>query len=239
MTLKFRLRTWVAAFAFGALAIPAIAQDAKLNTIVVTGSKIDTEGLAAMPNVYIRVPADFVQFGVNCQSSTRDVTERKDELRGQFDKIKAWAAAGEGYELNGGVAGEETIPLDTLNFDEIARGQYGNSLTFSLVLSADVQKEETFDGVKLRVKQDIDSIEAVGRSECFLDDDQYLGVRNIDEHRKTLLRNLAVEVQNMKTIFGKSAVMVSGLESRVISQPSGSLILDVFIPYSLKIEIED
>ena len=74
--------------------------------------------------------------------------------------------------------------------------------------------------------------------ECYVGDDQYLGVRNIDVHRKTLLKQIAAEMKDMREIFGKSAVEVTGLEARVISQPSGSLIVDVFLPYKLTLTSE-
>lgn len=220
------------------LCLTAQAQERMLNTVTVTAQRIDVDDLAAMPNVFIRVPADFIQFSLTCQSATRDAAERKTELETQFNTLVKWAADEAGYELFGGEAGEETIPLDTISFHEILKSVYGNRQTFELVLTADVLKDETFDGVKLRVTKKVEAMKTAGRVECYVGDDQYLGVRNIDVHRKTLLKQIAAEMKDMREIFGKSAVEVTGLEARVISQPSGSLIVDVFLPYKLTLTSE-
>ncbi len=238
MTLFKSVTATIASLALSGLCLAAQAQELRQNTITVTGSRIDVDDLAAMPNVFIRVPADFIQFGLACQSATRDASERKTELETQFNALVKWAADKEGYELFGGEAGKETIPLDTISFHEIQRTVYGNRQTFTLVLTADAMKDETFDGVKLRVTEEVEAMKSAGRVECYLSDNQFLGVRDIDEHRKTLLKEIAKEMKDMRTIFGKSAVEVTGLESRVISQPSGSMIVDVFLPYKLTLTSE-
>ena len=219
-------------------ATSALAQDDRMQSISVTAMRLNSDELEANPQVYLRLPADFVVFSLTCQSSTRDVAERTREMSGQFDALLAWDDSDDTIELNGGEAGYEMIPRDTISFGEIYRSGYNNIGSFSLVLSVDVAKDETFDALKLRTNTMIDKLKTVGRTECFSNDDQFLGIRGVDKHRVTLLRRLNDEATSLREIFGAGQVRLTGLERRVVSQPSGSLTMDVFIPYTLSLELD-
>ena len=212
---------------------PAVAQE-KLQNIVVTASRIDIDDLVTAPAIYRRVPADFVQVAVVYQSGTRDAGERRAELSTMFDRLKKAVAGAEGYALYGGTLGESSAPIDTVLFDDVYR-TYGNQGSFTLTLSVDTRQDETFDKLMARTAAFVKAIKAAGRTEAYLGDEQFLGARHTDKHREALLSDLGAEVRMLQEVFGASKVTVEGLESRVITQPSGPLEMEIFIPYELTV----
>ncbi len=227
----------LAGLALLAAGVPAMAQE-RQEMVVVTGSRISSGGGAAsnVPSIYLRLPADFVQFGMTCQSATRDTVERRAELEAQYETVLAWAEAMGGYEVTGGSAGEDMIPLDTISFRELLNSRYGGGETFNLILNVDVCEGETFDGLKLRVEEGR-LPQDQGRAECFLQDDQFIGIRGLQEHRRTLLGMIAQEAEELKTVFGANRVNVRGLENQARSFISGSLSIDVYVPYDIDVSI--
>jgi hypothetical protein len=216
------------------MAGPATAQG-QLQNVVVTASQIDIDDLVAAPAVYRRVPADFVQVAVTYQSGTRDAAERKAELATMFDRLKKAITGAEGYALYGGTLGESSAPIDTILFDDVYRS-YGNQSSFTLTMSIDTRPAETFDKLMERTSKFVKDIKAAGRAEAFLGDEQFLGARHTDKHREALLNDLGAEVRMLRQMFDASEITVTGLESRVITQPSGPLEMEIFIPYTLTIE---
>ncbi len=232
------LRRWAVAFGIAPMLVfGADAQDRTAN-VVVTATRLNPEDLQKTPNVFLRVPADFVQFGLTCQSSTRDVADRRRELEGTFESLLDWDLRTDGFELNGGEAGYEIVPMETVSFDEIySEFGYQAGGGFDLTLAVDIRNDENFEGVKGRVESALDGMAFRGRVECFSADEQFLGLRGLDEHRADLLQSISDEVEQLQAAMGADKVTVTGLESRVISQPSGALSMDVFIPYLISLEV--
>ncbi|MBD3770274.1 MAG: hypothetical protein IE925_09000 [Rhodobacterales bacterium] len=223
------LAIFAGAFASG----PAAAQD-QLQNIVVTASRIDIDDLVAAPAIYRRVPADFVQVEVVYQSGTRDANERRAELSTMFDRLKKAVADAEGYALYGGTLGESSAPIDTVLFGDVY-SSYATQGSFTLTLSVDTREGESFDKLMERAAAFVKAIKVAGRAEAYLGDEQFLGARHTDKHREALLSDLGAEVRMLEQVFGASKVTVEGLESRVITQPSGPLEMEIFIPYKLTV----
>ncbi|KJS25938.1 MAG: hypothetical protein VR75_09210 [Hyphomonadaceae bacterium BRH_c29] len=213
----------------------AHAQEGRLQSITVTASMIDRDDLLAAPAIYRRVQADFIQVDVSYQSGTRDAAERKAELATMFERLKAAVSKTQGYALEGGALGESSAPIDTVLFDDIYSA-YGAQGSFTLIMSIDTRPGESFDKLMERAGKFVEDIKAAGRTEAFLGDEQYLGARHTDKHREALLNDLQAEVRSLQQVFRASKVSLTGLESRVITQPSGPLELEIFIPYKLTVE---
>ena len=234
------LKPVLVSLVFLGMATPvAVAQDARMNSIVVTASKVDTDDIRSLPNVFRRIPADFVLVGVTFQSGTRDAAERRAELKTVFDNALVAARANSEISFTAGEPGESMAPIETVLFEDIYRTGYGSTNgSFSLVMSVDTRKGDKFDQVVERGAAFIKAVPLSGRAEGYLDDDQFLGARDTDKHRADLLSDIKAEVVAMKTMFAPSKVQLSGLESRVITQPTGPLELDIFIPYNLTVTSE-
>lgn len=239
MNIVFRSALALLAGSMAMQAPAALAQD-RMNNVVVTAQKrVDNGNGEVDPQVFLRVPAEFVQFDLTCQSATRSVSDRNKELEAQFSALIAWDKDADKYELTGGEAGFEMIPIDTVSFREILQTQYNNTSRFNLVLLVDVDEGEAFDKLKSRANGALKAISSEGRVECYFGDDQYLGIRGLDAHRQDLLKAIATDAQLMNDVFGDGKIEITGLESRVMSRASGTLTMDVFIPYTMSIEVDD
>ncbi len=218
-------------------ALPAGAQEMarQMSNIVVTASRIDIEDLVAAPAIYRRVPADFVQMTVTYQSGTRDDGDRRSELETMFGRLKKAVGETAGYGLYGGSLGESSAPIDTVLFTDVY-STYGTQGSFTLTLSVDTKPDESFDKLMDRTGAFLQGIKSAGRSEAFLGDEQFLGARGTDKHRAALLDDIAAEVKALRASLAPAKVTISGLESRVITQPSGPLEMEIFIPYRLTVE---
>lgn len=215
---------------------PAGAQEVRsLETVTVTASRIDSDSLRTAPAIYRRIPADFVLVEVSFQSGSRDPAARKRELDTMFGRLKKAVSDTAGYDLLGGELGASSAAIDTVLFDDIY-ADYSGQGHFTLTLSIDTSPGESFDLLMRRAEAFLAKVKTEGRAEAYLGDEQYLGARGTDKHRADLIADITEEVTTLRLAFRPAVVTVTGLESRVVTQPSGPLELEIFIPYTLAIE---
>lgn len=213
---------------------PALAQD--MERVIVTANRVEASDMRSAPAVYRQIPADFVLVAVTYQSATRDTGERAKELETMFDRLRAKAAKTAGYSLQGGTLGQSMAEIDTVLFTDVYTTDYSGTGRFTLTLSIDTKPEESFEGLMKRAQKFVDDIAVAGRAESYLGNDQFIGARDVAKHRADLVNDIATEVRTLKASFAPASVTLTGLEGRIITQPSGPLELEIFIPYTLVIE---
>ncbi len=217
------------------LATPsALAQ--RLERMVVTSNTIDAENMRQAPAVFRRVQADFIQVGLGCQSGSRDLSERRSELETVFGRVKGAAKTGSGFTLSGGDIGFSASPIDTVLFGDIF-SDFGTNGNFNLILAIDTREGETFDQAMARAKGFVEGIDMAGRTECFLGDAQFLGISNANAYRDALLKDIQTEIATLRGLFAPAILTITGLEGRIVTQPSGPLELEIFVPYTLTVEV--
>jgi hypothetical protein len=221
---------------FAVAATPSLAQERMQEMVVVTGMRVDASDVRPTPSVYRKIRADFIMVDANFQSATRDSSERRKELEAMFDQAVKAAADTPGFAVQAGEAGSSLSPIETTLFSDIYTSRYGNSGSFTLALSIDTRPGERFSAAMERGEAFIEGLEGAGRAEAYLEDEQYIGARGTAQHRKDLLADIKAEVEAVKAQFAPADVTVTGLQSRVITQPSGPLELEIFIPYTLTVE---
>ncbi|MEQ9506171.1 MAG: hypothetical protein RLO80_07845 [Hyphomonas sp.] len=212
----------------------ALAQE--VERMMVTSNQLAESQRRSAPAVYRQVPADFVMVALTYQSATRDTGERAKELETMFTRLKAEVAEADGLSLSGGTLGQSSADIDTVLFTDVYQTDYGGTGRFTLTLSIDTRKDESFEALMARAKAFVNAIEMAGRTEAYLGDNQFIGAHNVTKHRADLVRDIATEVKGLKTSFAPARVTLTGLESRIITQPSGPLELEIFIPYTLTVE---
>jgi hypothetical protein len=200
---------------------PALAQG--MERMMVTSNRVEEAERRSAPAVYRQIPADFVMVAVTYQSASRDTAERTKELETMFNRLKAEAARTDGYKLSGGTLGQSTADIDTVLFTDVYTTDYNNTGRFTLTLSIDTKPDESFERL-------------MARAQAFISDDQFIGARDVTRHRADLVADIASEVKALKASFAPARVTLTGLESRIITQPSGPLELEIFIPYTLTLE---
>lgn len=210
------------------------AQDA-LESIVVTGTRIDSNAFSStnVPNVRLRVPADFVLFEATFVNGDLDLERRKTDLEKTFQRIRREDENRNDIEILIGDA-EQSYPLESTNFDE-AYGSYGQRGSLSIALRVDADGGETYDDVRDRVETFLDEIEEFGRVQYFMSDEQYIGLRDPERFRRQLVDAISNEVNRLSDAFSASEITVFGMDQKTVTLPTGALSLDVFIPYTLTI----
>jgi len=229
--MRFRSALAALSFILALPAAPVLAQE--MERSIVTSNRMVDGGRRNAPAVYRRVPADFVMVAVTYQSGTRDTAERSKELETMFNRLKAKAAKTAGFSLGGGTLGQTTADIETVLFTDVYKTDYSNSGRFTLTLNIDTRPDESFEALMARAKAFISSMEMAGRSEAYLGDEQFIGARDVAKHRADLVADIAAEISGLKTSFAPAKVTLTGLESRIITQPSGPMELEIFIPYTL------
>jgi hypothetical protein len=215
-------------------AAPAFAQD--MERMMVTSNQVEESERRSAPAIYRRIPADFVMVAVTFQSASRDTGERAKELETMFTRLKAKAAKTDGFTLAGGTLGFSSADIDTVLFTDVYESDYSGTGRFTLTLSIDTKPDESFEALMARAQKFVSSIEVAGRAEAYLGDDQFIGARDVTKHRADLVADIAAEVKGLQASFAPARVTLTGLESRIITQPSGPLELEIFIPYTLVLE---
>ncbi len=231
-----RLKSVFAALSLsaGLFAAPALAQD--MERVIVTANQIEDAEMQSAPAVYRQIPADFVLVALTFQSATRDTGEREKELETMFTRLKAKTAKTDGINLIGGTLGRSTADIDTVLFTDVYTNDYSGTGRFTLTLSIDTKPDESFEALMKRAQAFVSSIDMAGRSEAYLGDSQFIGARDVAKHRADLVADIAAEVASLRTSFAPAKVTITGLDSRIITQPSGPLELEIFIPYTLTVE---
>ena len=213
--------------------LPAAAQG--MERMMVTANRVDESARVRAPAVYRQIPADFVMVALTYQSATRDTAERRKELETMFNKLKAKANTTAYFSL----AGERSASqcrTSTRCCSRMCSRPIIPDRTFTLTLSIDTREGESFEALMKRADQFVKSIETSGRAEAWLGDSQFIGARDVAKHRADLVADIATEVRGLRDLFAPARVTLTGLESRIITQPSGPLVLEIFIPYTLRVE---
>jgi hypothetical protein len=231
-------RSAVLALSLIVTAPAGLASAQGMERMIVTANRVDASAMRSAPAVYRRIPADFVLVAVTFQSATRDEGERQQELETMFNRLKSKAAQADGIDLSGGTLGSSTADIETVLFTDIYASDYNGTGRFTLTLSVDTREGESFEKLVGRAEDFVNTIKTEGRSEAYLGDQQFIGARDVTKHRADLIADIAKEVASLRTIFGMtgSSVTLTGLENRIITQPSGPLELEIFIPYTLVLE---
>jgi hypothetical protein len=100
----------------------------------------------------------------------------------------------------------------------------------------DTKAGEPFDRLMKRAEDFVMTIKTAGRAEAYLGDDQFIGARDVTKHRADLVADIATEVRGLQALLAPARVTLTGLENRIVTQPSGPLELEMFVPYTLTVE---
>lgn len=225
----------------GAAVQPACAQGK--DVVVVTASRIQSDDeyedeFGYLPYVSIKVPADFVMFTVDLESSTKSVDERGRELERTYLSLIQRVARAQGVSMEVGEPGL-SIPTETAAAAEvIVKGKDRSSIP--VVLTFATRTGDTFATVRARADVFVRDIQLNGRVEATTGANQYIGVNDPAKHRVDLLRKVAEDTRLLQDVFANAGapgispgISLTGLAGRVKTRPVGPLEIEMFIPYSI------
>lgn len=216
-------------------AAPGLTQNASVEELVVTGSRMQDYDAAATPFVVLRKRADNLITRITVVCDTRDQSQRRRELKATLrNLIKASAgdkqiALGIGDEVVGGFD-------DTMLDKVIEPDAKADTSKATLIVKTALSPNDTFDGATARIKAFADRAAKVGRTEILFQHGWELTLVGPGQYRPEVAKLVADDARKMAAVFGDGyGVEVEGLQLPVSWYQAGPLDLALYIPYRLTV----
>jgi hypothetical protein len=218
-----------------AASVSAQARQSGLEEVVVTASRLTEYDPVKTPFVTLNKRADNLITVVRVVCDTRDLSQRKQELKTTLrNMIKA--APGAGVEL--GLEGEEVIGrFDDTMLDAVIRpdGRPDTSVAV-LVVKTRVTPTDTFDAATGRIEAFAEKTAKAGRTEILPTQDWDLTLIGPQRYRGEVLALVADDARKVAGTFGPDyAVAADGLQLPLSWYQSGPLELALYVPYKLTV----
>ncbi len=232
-----RLRS-IAIVAFASVLLagaPGHTQNAGVEEIVVTGSRMQEYDAAATPFVTLHKRADNLITRVTVVCDTRDLSQRKAELRATLRNLVK--GAGQEKTISLGVGDEVVGAFDETQLDKVIEpdAKADTSKTTIIVKTA-LAPNDTFDAATARIKAFAARTAKVGRTEILFQHDWELTLINPGQYRPAVIKLVAEDAQRTAAAFGEAyAVEVQGLQLPVSWYQAGPLDLALYVPYKLTV----
>jgi hypothetical protein len=224
------------ALAAAAHAPPAAAQDGgDVAEIVVTAERLTEYDPTETPHVALIRRADNLIVEVSVLCDTRDLSQRRAELKTTLRSLIAAAEKDRSIEL--GLGGEVVGRFDDSMLDAVIRpAQRPDSSVATLVVKTSVGPTDTFDAATGRIKAFVERTPKAGRTEILLSGEWELTLLGPARYRPEVARLVAEDAARMAQLFGPAyGVEVEGLQLPVSWYQSGPLDLALYIPYRLTV----
>lgn len=228
------MRRLILAALLSGLTAPAAAQDLQSQEIVVTASRIEQEDYSdRMPAVGLRRPADFLVQEVVIRGDTRDMAQRRREIRSMLsDAIRRAQAAK--VEL---AYGDYILtPLTLANVEDIdlRNDNRPDSERVVFLVKAKLGGTQTGEAAEAQIARYIDSVPEVGRAQMDEWGDSTLSIVGPDSYRPQIAEKIAEDSNAMASRMGVGyAVEIEGLNMPVQWARSGPGEVLLYIPYRL------
>ncbi len=214
---------------------PAIAQDdaTEVGEIVVTGSRMTAYNPVETPYVVLKRRADNLITTVKVACDTRDLSQRKAELKDTLRNMIRAAASDPSIEL--GLGSEIVGRFDETMLDSVIRPDSRPDTSYAtLLVKTRVAPGDSFDAASGRIVGFIEKTPKVGRTEVLRLGDWGLTLIGPERNRGELIGKIAADARQNAALFGEGyAVSVDGLHRPISWYRSGPLELALYIPHRL------
>ncbi|TMM50335.1 TonB-dependent receptor [Qipengyuania marisflavi] len=230
------MRVTILGLALLTLGAPLAAQDLEFQEIVVTGSRIDQDDYSNdMPAVGLRRAADFLVQMVVIRGDTRDMAQRRKEIRAMLaDAIRRAGSAG--VEL---AYGDYILTrLTSENVDEITlqSDNRPDSERVLFLVKARLGGAQSGEAAEAQIERYMDAVPEVGRAQMDILGDATLSIVGPDSFRPQIAEKIAEDANAMARRIGDGySVEIEGLNMPVQWARSGPGEVLLYIPYKLTI----
>lgn len=216
-----------------ACALEAHAQGAE--EIVVTGSRIQVRRI---PATSLKRHADFLLLRVEVSNDSRGYRTRHEEILGTLRAMLAAAGKDRSIELSVVRDDNVVLPLKlddaTLDFSSSDDARDANG-TLETVLSVKIPiPADATNGAALvaKLKQFVDDIEPVGRTQVIDDEETQVSVVNVAQYREPVIKLFADDVKRItQSLGGDYRIVARGLDQPIQWVRDGTLDVVIFVPY--------
>jgi hypothetical protein len=209
----------------------ALAQDTSVAEIVVTGSRMQDYEPTETPAIVLKRRADNIITSIEVTCDTRDLIQRRQELKTTLQALVKNAAAA-GIEL--AVEDDDVVrKFDVTDLDSIIRAATKvDTSTATLTLKTRVLPTDTFETVTGRIEAFVKKTPKSGRTEVLMSDDWDLTLIGPGQYRSEIIGLVAADANRSAKAFGEGySVTIEGLTLPVTWYQSGPLELALYIPY--------
>jgi len=233
--MKFETLGVVAFSAALLVAAPTAAQNMGVEEIVVTGSRLKEFDANQTPFVVLRKRADNLITRVTVVCDTRDLSQRRAELKATLKNLVKAAQQDKAIAL--GVGDEVVGAFDESMLDAVIEpDSKADTSRATVVIKTGVSANDTFDAATGRIKAFVARTPKVGRTEVLFRSDWELTLIAPGQYRPEVARLVAEDARRMAGVFGEGyGVEVQGLQLPVAWYQAGPLDLALYIPYRLTV----
>ena len=213
----------------------ALAQSFGVEEIVVTGSRLAEYNPTQTPQVTLRKRADNLVTKVTVVCDTRDISQRKAELKATLRNMIRGASKDSSIRL--GVGDEVVGAFDDTMLDQvIVPDRKADTSSATVLVKTAVRADDSFDLATGRIKGFVGKPAKDGRTEILLNSGWELTLVNPSQYRPAVAQLVAEDASRMARLFGEGyGVQIEGLQLPVSWYQAGPLDLALYIPYKLTV----
>ncbi|ACV26424.1 hypothetical protein [Kangiella koreensis] len=199
-----------------------------VETIVVTGSRIDWYD---SPAVTLVKPADYLVQQVKLLNDSRDQTLREKELTSTVKDILKSANKSKLIELGVGKEIVYPITLDDLQLD-FEKGERTDTSVVNLYIKTPINNKNQVEKLVTRINDFIVDISVSGRTEVEKNGELVLSIVNPEKYRQELLAAIAKDVNSTIEIFGDNyKADIDGLSQSLMWERASVSELRLYLEY--------
>ncbi len=214
---------------FFTIVTPSLVRANDVETIVVTGSRIDWYD---SPAVTLVKPADYLVQQVKLLNDSRDQSLREKELTNTVKDILRSANKSKLIELGVGKDIVYPITLDDLQLD-FEEGERTDTSVVNLYIKTPINNKSQVEKLVTRINDFITTISVSGRTEVEKNGELVLSIVNPEKYRQELLAAIAKDVNSTIKIFGDSyKAEIDGLSQSLMWERASVSELRLYLEYN-------
>jgi hypothetical protein len=187
--------------------------------------------------VSLEKDADYVAMSLVIGSNQKEPNARFAEIKRAQNMITAKAGETKGILIHKGPISLSPQPMSKLSI--VSSASYGRSSTAQLHVMARLDDKTDVYVCASRIRRFVDSIEMPGKIYRSLGQIQ-LGMSNPKQYRPAILNLIAADVAFVKETMQTSGnVSITGLEQPVLVRQIDDRKVELFINYSMKLDLPD
>jgi len=220
---------------FGLAASVAAAQDAVLEEIVVTGSRVDVD-YYEMPAVTIAKKADFLVQSIRLLNDSRSPDLRKAEIIETIQNLIKRSKSMDGMALSYGRGFLEPINLDDESLQLLEDRQRVDTSYIDIYAKVALNSDRSSKAQILDLREFISGAKKAGRTEILPLGDIGLSIIGPEQYRYEIIEKIAAENAKVSQAMNADCeITIGGLEGRVHWERTSVSELTLYIPYGMEV----
>lgn len=180
-------------------------------------------------------PAEYVSMALTVESSQKDPNARLNDIKQALELIQTKAKNQPGLVVHKGPVSLSARPAASKLASTFPYSSVSSSAQLQLLVRLD-ETTDAFAGTA-RIRQFLDALTLPGKAECSLGPIQ-LALANPEQYRLELLQQIAADVKFVsRAMQTPGQVTLQGLEQPVLVRQLDDQRLELFIDYSMSIEL--